>query len=97
MKITINDNWEIRTDAYNYILCHMGKAQTGKHAGELVSQREHFFPTLGQALGFAREKQILTSEGQSWAEVLDIVMGLQDDILDAIKTAGIDNCAVSST
>ena len=94
MKIKINDNWQIRTDPYNFILCRMGTCEKGVHAGELVSHHEHYFPTLGQALNFAREKLILTSEAEDWGDVCEMVTDFQAEVLDAIRMSGVDNCAV---
>ena len=96
MKIKINENWAIRTDAFNYILCEIGIAEKGKNKGESVSKREYFFPTLSQALNFALEKQTLTSDAESWGDVCDMITELEHDIELAINKAGIENCAVKS-
>lgn len=94
MNIKINDQWQIRSDPYNYILCEMG---VGKRNGatQAVSKREHFFPTLGQAFNYLVEKQVLTSDTEDWVSVMDLIENTRHDIMGAIQARGAENCAVA--
>jgi len=96
MKIKINENWTIRTDSCNYILCEMGIAEKGKRAGEVVSKHEYFFPTLSRLMDFALEKQILTSDAECWGTVMETVNAFKSSVVSAIKDAGLRDCAVCS-
>ena len=85
MQIKINDNYIIKTDAYNYTLFEIKQTKKGDEVGKEYLDEIGYFSTLAGALYGCAEKGIMKSDLIGVQEICQRLDELKSDIMKAVK------------